>query len=201
MNQTVKPTRKLLFGKTLLIALVSTIVVTVLLVYVTGLATHRSLLENFLISVTTIALFLFLFMAFGLYNGLNVLDNYSHKLQLTWKQAHKRMPDAFVPDMGSDVTIPDVGDGIGGIVAGIILWVVFSIVLVTLLVVLQAVVWLAIVLLLIAIYWVMIRSLKLIFSKSAECEGDLAKSVVYAFGYTALYVGWIYGISYLATLF
>lgn len=196
-----KDTRKLLSGKTLLIALLSTISVTILLVFVSGLTTHRSFLENAVISLTVLAIFLFLFLTFGLYNGLNVYDNYSHKLQLTWKNASKQMPGSWASDIVGNMGAPEIdGDGIGGIIVGIILWIIFSILLIILLVFLHAIVWATFTLLLIAIYWIMIRSLKLIFTKSPECESDLTKSVTYGLGYSILYVGWIYAIIYLSIL-
>ncbi len=193
--------RKLLFGKTLLLAFIATISITILLVYLSGLTSHRSILDNSIISLSILAISFFLFLTFGLYNGLNVFDNYSHKLQLSWKNAKKRMPDSWGSNFTGTTDIPDVGDGIGGIIVGVILWIIFTLALVILLFLLQAIVWLTFVLIAIAIYWIIIRGLKLIFSKSTECQNDLAKSVTYAFGYTTLYVGWIYGVIYASTLF
>lgn len=195
-----KSTKKLLFGKTLLIAFVSTILITVLLVYLTGLTSHRSVLDNSLISLTVLAIFFFLFLAVGLYNGLNVFDNYSHKLQLYWKNAHRQTPDLFGSNL-PNIDAPDVDNDLGEIVIGIVLWVVFSILLIGLLIALQAVLWFTIVLVAAAIYWIFIRGLKLIFSKSPECESNLPKSVVYATSYTILYIGWIYGVIYASTVF
>ncbi len=196
-----KSSKKVLFGKSLLIASVGTIVVTVVLVYLTGLTSHRSLLDNSLISLTVLALVFFLFLVIGLYNGLNVIDNYSHKLQLSWRNARRRTPGSSWTSDFPDISAPDVGDGLGAIVVGIILWIVLSILLIATLVLLQAVVWATLVLMIIAIYWVFIRGLKLIFSKSPQCEGKFLKSVAYASGYTIMYVGWIYGILYISTLF
>ncbi|MEM9671482.1 MAG: hypothetical protein AAF992_02750 [Bacteroidota bacterium] len=196
-----KSSRKVLFGKSLLIAFVGTILVTVVLVYLTGLTSHRSVLNNSLISLTVLALAFFFFLLIGLFNGLDVLDNYSHKLQLSRRNARRRMPDSSWASSFPDVSAPDVGDGLGGIIIGIILWVILSILLIVALVLLQAVVWVTIVLIVIAIYWVFIRGLKLIFSKSPQCEGNFPKSPAYASGYTVLYVGWIYAVIYASTLF
>ena len=193
-----KTTQKLLFGKSLLIAFVSTIVVTILTVFLSGLTSHRSLLENAFISLTVLAICFLFFIAFGLYNGLNVYDNYSHKLQLKWRKAWK--PDnELVPDTSLNFDA-SFGDDLGGVILGILLWVVVSIVLVFLFFVLQAFLWLTLLFLALAIYWIMIRALKLIFHKSTECEGDLSKSIAYALGYTLLYLGWIYGVIYASTL-
>jgi hypothetical protein len=196
-----KQSRKLLFGKTLLIAFVATVLITILLVYFTGFTTHRSILDNSLISLSVLTICFFLFLTIGLYNGLDVYDNYSHKLQLSWKNAKKRMPDSLDLGFTGTTDIPDVGDSIGGIIIAIFLWLFITIALIILMVLLQAIVWLTLVLLIVAIYWIIIRGLKLIFSKSAECENDLAKSVAYAFGYTVLYIGWIYGVIYVSIIF
>jgi hypothetical protein len=197
----VKQTKKLLFGRTLLIAFIITITITILLVFLTGLSSHRSILSNSLISLAILSACLFIFLVFGLYNGLNVYDNYSHKLQLSWRRAKKRLPDSWASGFTGDTDIPDIGDGIGGVILAIILWIVISIALVFLLIFLQAVVWLTLILLAIAIYWIIIRAFKLIFSNSSVCENDLPKSISYAFFYTLLYAGWIYGIIYIASIF
>lgn len=196
-----KSSKKILFGKSLLIAFVGTVLVTVMLVYLTGLTSHRSVLDNSLISLTVLALFFFFFLVIGLYNGLNVLDNYSHRLQLSWRNARRRTPDSSWASSFPDVSAPDVGDGLGGIIVGIILWIVLSILLIATLVLLQAVVWVTLVLMIIAIYWVFIRGLRLIFSKSPQCEGNFLKSVAYASGYTIMYIGWIYAVIYASRLF
>jgi len=196
-----KNSRKLLFGKTLLIAFVTTVLIVVLLVYLTGLSSHRSILDNSVISLSLLAISFFLFLTFGLYNGLNVFDNYSHKLHLSWKNAKNRMPDSLDSNFTTPTEIPDVGEGIGGIIIGVIIWIVFTVALVILLWLVQAIIWLTLVLVAIAIYWIIIRALKLIFTKSNECENDLPKSGLYALGYTALYIGWIYGVIYIAIIF
>jgi len=158
-----------------------------------------------MISLTILAIFFFVFLAICLFNGLNVLDNYSHKLQIQWRKATKNLPESgWIDDAApgsSSMELPDVGDGLEGVIVGILLWILFTILMVILLFVFQAILWLSVVLFTIATYWVFIRSLKLIFSKSPQCHNDLPKSVLYALGYTALYVGWIYGIVFATTLF
>ena len=196
-----KNSRKLIFGKTLLIAFIATVIITLLLVYFTGLRSHRSIIDNSLISLSIFATCFFLFITFGLYNGLNIIDNYSHKLQLSWKNAKKRLPESYTSGFTENFDAPEIDDGIGAIILGIIVWIIVTIAIIILLVLLQAIVWLTMILFIIAIYWVMIRGLKLIFSKSKECSDNLPKSMTYAFMYTILYVGWIYAVVYSAMLF
>ena len=190
----VKTKRKLLFGKTLLIAFAATIVVVVLLVYITGLSTHRSILHNAWISATILAIGFFLFLSRGLYIGLNVVDDYSHKLQIYWKK--RRKSNAILdanPHLGD---FPDAGDSIIG---AIIMWIFMTLALIMLLALFEVVIWAALLLMLLAIYWIFIRALKLVFSKSSECEGDLVKSCTYAFGYTLFYVGWLFLVIFIST--
>jgi len=198
----IKTTRKLLFGKTLFIAFAVTIIITILLVYLTGLQSHRAIMDNALISFSILAFCFFLFLFIGLYNGLNVIDNYSHKLEIMWRKAKDNLPDDTFSGDSMDISgFSDAGDDIGGIIVGIIFWIIFSIILVTLLITFQAVIWLSIIWLTMAIYWIIIRGLKLVFSKSQKCQNDLVKSLLYAFGYTTLYIGWIYGVIFISTLF
>ena len=196
-----KPSRKLLFGKTLLLAFAATIVAVTLLVYLTGLTSHRSVLDNAVISLSILAICFFIFLTVCLFNGLNVLDNYSHKLQIKWRKATVSLPENSWGIGDAPTDLPDIGDGLEGIIIGIVVWIFFTVLLVILLFVFQAIVWLSLVILTIAIYWVFIRSLKLIFSKSPQCQNDLPKSAVFAFAYTVLYIGWIYGVIFASTLF
>lgn len=193
-----KKTRKLLFGKTLLIAFVATIITTVLLVFLTGLPSHRSILDNTLLSVSIHGLCFFVFITFGLFTGLNVYDNFSHKLELKWNKSKKSGPDLFIEIPSFD---PDIGEGLEEILVGILLWFLFTIAMFVLMFVFSTIVWVSSILLIIAIYWLMIRGLKLVFSKSTECENNFPKSFAYAFGYTVLFVGWLYGIVFVTTLF
>lgn len=170
-------TRKLLFGKTLFIAFTVTMILTILLVYVTGITSHRSIIDNSLWSLSILASGFFLFLLFGLYNGLNVLDNYGHKLELQWRALKKKGPEGdWIGDVASNIEVPDGGDGIEGIIVGIILWIIMTALMIILLVIFEAVVWLSVVFMIMSIYWIMIRALKLVFTKSGECENQLFKS-------------------------
>lgn len=192
--------KKLLFGKTLLLAFCATTGLTILLVYLTGLPSHRSIIENTVISLSTLSIFLFLFLSTCLYLGLDVLDNYSHKLKLVWQRSKKKDSGNWI-DITPSFDAPDLDEGFLGIVLGIVIWFLFTLALTLLLFLLSAFLWAGFILLVIAIYWVFIRALKVIFSKSPTCENNLIKSMGFALTYTFLYVGWIYGMVYIAALF
>ncbi|GAA4371648.1 hypothetical protein GCM10023186_00290 [Hymenobacter koreensis] len=44
------------------------------------------------------------------------------------------------------------------------------------------------------LYWIFFRALRLVFRHSAECKGQLGKSIRYGLIYTLLYNGWLYSI-------
>ncbi|MEQ9405079.1 MAG: hypothetical protein RIM99_15925 [Cyclobacteriaceae bacterium] len=196
--------KKILLGKSIFIAALITIGATLIIVYLTGRPSHRSILENSFISLSVLASVLFLFLAAGLYNGLNVFDNLGHKLKVAWRKPQSPITDNLhwlSNSSSGGSSLPDVGEGIEGILLSILLWIGITILAIVLIVFLEVFVWASVLLLLAIIYWVMIRALKLIFSKSQECMDDLPKSVFYALGYTILYSGWIYAVIYASTLF
>lgn len=194
----VKNSRKLLFGKTLFIASIATVLTTLLLVFITGLASHRTILDNALISLSIIGVITFLFLTAGLYFGVDIQDNLSDKLNFNWKGSGLSDNAHLVPD--GPVSF-DVGEDFAGIVVSIFLWIAVSILFILFLILMEFVVWFAAMALAGLVYWIFIRAMKLIFSKSAYCQGDLPKSISYGFTYTALYVGWIYGVIFISTVF
>lgn len=190
-----KNSRKLLYGKTLFLAAIPTLIIVTLLVYLTGLESHRSIIDNSLISSTIIATTFFTFITIGLYNGLNVIDNYSNKLKLTWKNAKRSVKEN---EFAGNIDFPSMeADNIFG---AIVLFFFVALAIIFLIAFIVPFLWVSIVFLTVAIYWIMIRSLKLIFSRSRYCENNLLKSLGYALLYTALYTGWIYGVIYLSTI-
>lgn len=189
-----KGTRILLFGKSLFIAFVATVVTTCLIVYLTGLTTHRSIIENSFYSLSILSLCFSIFLTTGLYNGLNIVDNLSHKLEVSWRKNKKGGESSFL-DLPT-VETPDVGDGIEGVIIGILLWILVTILLTALLFFLSTFLWASFIVFTIAIYWIFIRALKLVFSKSAICKDDLFKSMRYGLSYTLLFTGWLYGLIY-----
>lgn len=134
-------------------------------------------------------------MTYGLYHGVGLLDNFP-KIE-----NYKAKTPIF--ESGNMPTAPDiaVGDGIGGLLLSILLWIGITIMLAILLVLFEAVLWLSIFIILAMLYWVFFRALKFVFSKSGGTKGDLGISAMYALGHTILYVGWIFGLVFLADTF
>ncbi|WP_242610674.1 hypothetical protein [Aquimarina brevivitae] len=70
-----------------------------------------------------------------------------------------------------------------------------------LLVFLEAAFWITLFVILGMLYWVFFRALKLVFSKSPITKARFWTAATYAFGYTTLYLGWLYGLIYLVDWF
>lgn len=192
-----KTGKKRVFGRTILIITILVTVTILLLVYFTGLETHRSIIDNAFISLSILAGLFFLFLFTGLYRGYDVRDDLKNKFVVKWGRAKRLLPDSWdweVPDMGS-------AGGSEGCLAAIAFWLAATLAAILLVIILEVFVWGFLLVLVGALYWILIRALKLIFSRSARCRGDVTKSMGYALGYTTLYIGWIYGVIYIATLF
>lgn len=191
-----RASKKGVFGKTILIVSLLAITLTLLLVYFTGLESHRSIINNAFISLSILAVGFFLFLFAGLYRGYDIRDDLKNKFKVKWGRTKRLLPDSWhweIPDMGS-------ADGSEGCLATIAFWLTATLAAILLVIILEVFVWGFLLVLIGALYWILIRALKLIFSKSASCQGDLVKSFSYAISYTTLYIGWIYGVIYISTL-
>ena len=181
-------------GKAVFTVSLLVIAITIITVYLTGINYNRSLTSNLYWSLAVIATASFLFMTYGLYTGIGLIDNFP-------KFRNFKRGDILshtTPDF--DGPTVDVGEGIGGVLVSILLWIGMTILLIVLLIVLEAIFWFSLFILLTMLYWIFFRALKLVFSKSKACKGNLGMSVLYALGYTLLYIGWIVGIVYTTQL-
>ena len=163
-----------------------------LTVYLTGVQHQRALTTNFYLSLSIIAGGLFLFLNYGLYTGIGLVDNFpSYR---NFKHGDIISRTGTLPDMPSI----DTDDGISGLVLSVICWIALAIFFVIILVLLEAVFWISIFIILAMLYWVFFRALKLVFSKAALTKGNIVSSIAYSLGYTILFTGWIFGIVYLS---
>ena len=181
--------RKICFIVSLLV-----IGITILTVYLTGINYNRNLTSNLYLSLIIIATSLFLFMTYGLYKGVGLIDNFPKFRNFKRGDIIGNATPTF------DTSNVSVGDGIGGLILSILLWIGMTIFLIILLIVLEAVFWFSIFILLAMLYWVFFRALKLVFKKSKDTKGNIGISAVYSLTYTFLYVGWIFGIVYLSEI-
>ncbi|WP_103072309.1 hypothetical protein [Aquimarina sediminis] len=187
-----KPTY--LKGKSVFIVSILVIIVTILTVYWSGIHYNRSLTANLYRSLGVIATALFLFMTYGLYTGIRLINDFP-KFK-SFKTGDYLPSSGTTPDI-SDMPDIDVGEGIGALILSVLFWIGMTILFVILLIFLEAIFWFSIFIILAMLYWIFFRALKLVFSKSRDTKGDIWFSSVYALSYTALYIGWIFGIVYL----
>lgn len=177
-------------GQSVFIVSLLVIVITALSVYWAGINYNRNLTANLYLSLGIIATALFLFMTYGLYKGIGLIDNFP---------AFKRYNRGdFIPQTNTLPELPDIDtDSIVGLILSILLWIGMTILFIVLLIVLEAVFWFSLFIILAMLYWVFFRALKLVFSQSKATHGELGMSALYSLAYTLLYIGWIFAIVYL----
>ena len=133
-------------------------------------------------------------MTYGLYSGIGLIDNFPKFRNFKRGDIIGNASPSFdTPDI-------DAGEGIGGLILSILLWIVMTILIIILLIVLEAIFWFSLFIILTMLYWVFFRALKFVFSKSRDIKGDIGNSIIYSLTYTFLYVGWIFGIVYLTQI-
>lgn len=180
--------KRLINSHTVFISTLVVIPTLILIVYLTGLQQHRSLYLNSLVSATIISFVLMVFITTGLYNGWKLKD--------TIGKLHQKHNLDNLPDVGGfdGFEIPDLSEGIAGIIIAILLWIVVAILAAVLLYFVTNVVWLSILGVGSVLYWIVFRAFRLVFKKGPVCKGNLMKSLATALLYTFLYNCWIYVI-------
>jgi hypothetical protein len=162
---------------------------TILGVYSWGLGRHNTFFENSIISTTILSIAFFSFITIGLFNGVKLKDNLG--------QIIDKFKTVDTSDISANLTSSgpiDVGEGIGGIILSILLWIVMAIVFSIALWIFSNVLIIAILTFIAMLYWVFFRALRLVFKNSNKSKGDLFESMKWGLTYTALYNFWIYGI-------
>ena len=165
--------------------------ITILTVYLSGINYNRTITSNLYLSLGIIGFCLFTFMTYGLYKGIGLIDDFPKYKD--FKSGDIFSSSGELPDMA----IVDSGEGIGGILLSILLWIAMAIFFIIVLVMVEAIFWFSLFVILTMLYWVFFRALRLVFSKSDETRGNIGLSALYALGYTILFTGWIFGITYL----
>lgn len=185
--------RRLIDSKKIFTISLISIIITILSVWFYGIGKHKTVIENSVISTSILSIAFFLFITISLYNGTKLKDSLG---KLTDKFDSKKLN--FLKDISADGgfgnSAPDIGEGIGGIIMSIILWILATIIISYLFFALGTIIWLSILVFLGMLYWIFFRALRLIFKKSLECSGNIESSIFYGITYTILYNFWIYGI-------
>ncbi|WP_313001505.1 hypothetical protein [Chryseobacterium gleum] len=188
------PRKSFIETKYLFFSTLAIIAIVIVSVWLAGKANHRSLFQNSILSTSILAGGFFLFITLGLYSGLKLKDNVGNILN---KERLQRYTDKTPQFEVFDIDLPDAGDGIGGAILSILLWIIFSILLIFLSYFLGLFFWTAILLLIAILYWVFFRALRLVFRNSGKCKGNLLKSLRFGLFYSFLYIAWMYGIIFL----
>lgn len=157
-------------GKSIFIISLIVIGVTILTVYISGINFNRTITSNFYLSLGIIGLCLFIFMSYGLYQGVGLVDNFPKYRD--FKSGDIISSSGELPDLPNI----DIGEGIGGIIISIMVWIAMTILVVVLLIMLEAVFWFSLFVILTMLYWVFFRALKLVFNKSDETKGEILQS-------------------------
>jgi hypothetical protein len=196
-----KPKKRILIDskKIFTISLIS-IIITILSVWFYGIGKHKTVIENSLISTSILSIAFFLFITISLNNGTKLKDILG-KLTDNFDSKKLNFLKEFNVDGGFGHSMPEIGEGIGGIIMSIVLWILATIIISYLFFALGTIIWLSILVFLGMLYWIFFRALRLIFKKSSECSGNIKRSIFYGFTYTILYNFWIYGIILLTKIY
>lgn len=177
-------------GKSIFIISIIVIGLTILTVYIAGINYNRTVTSNLYLSLGIIGICLFIFMSYGLYKGIGLIDNFPKYKE--FKSGDLISSPEEIPDLLSI----DIDEGLGGVVLAIVFWIAMTFFFLVLLIALEAFFWFSLSVILTMLYWVFFRALKLVFGKSNETKGNLGLSIIYSLGYTILFTGWIFGIGY-----
>ncbi|WP_124019455.1 hypothetical protein [Flavobacterium hydrophilum] len=179
---------KIIDSRNIFIITLIVIPLTILSVWILGLVLDNSIFKNSLISTTILSLAFFLFISIGLYKGIKIKDNLGELEQENI---------FFQKNIAIDSDIPDVGEGIIGVIFSILLWLIVSIIASYLFWAFETILWITILNFIGILYWIFFRALRLVFKKSSVCKNNFSKSILYAFSFTILYNFWIYAIIFM----
>jgi len=187
-------TRNFIDSKYVFIITLLVIAVTILSVWFYGIGKHKTVIENSLLSTSILSVAFFLFITIGLYKGIKLKDTIGKITDNINTKKTAFLKDILPSDLSPIESGLDVAEGIGGTVFSIVLWLIVTLILSYLFFALGTIIWFSILLFLTMLYWIFFRALRLIFKKSAVCNGNFERSVFYGFIYTLLYNFWIYGL-------
>lgn len=184
------------FLQTKLLSYSTLVIITLVIVsvWLSGKGSHRSLFQNSIMSTSILAGAFFLFVSLGLYYGFKLKDNVGNILN---QERIKKYSDKIPGIDGFDFDPPVVGDGIGAAILSVVIWFIFSILLIFLSYFFGLFFWSAVLFLAAMLYWIFFRALRQVFKSSAKCKGNLVKSFGFGVFYSFIYIFWIYGIIFM----
>ncbi len=169
-------------------------VVAGLVAVLVGVLGHADFLRELEWTVAICAAGLFVLLATGLYMGARVKRKGLPDGQWTVTDA----PEDYVsPEVMADVPLVET-ESVMGCLLSILLWIAVTFLAGFLIWALVQTGGFVIVALIFAMCWVVYRALRMVFARSRECRGKLAKSLGYGAYYTVLYSAWVFGLLHLA---
>jgi hypothetical protein len=186
-------------SKVLFISFICAIATVTLSVYFTGMAVHRSILQNTLLTLGILSLCFFIFLLYGLYFGFGLkstLKDPSNKIGFVEPTSGN-----YSSEIVNLPEFPDLGEGLEGLLVGIVLWIVIAIFTIVLLFFLETILWASLMITVASLHWIFYRAIKLVFRNSSTTKGEILKSAKLSFYYTFVYVGWMYAVAYVLNLF
>ena len=184
---------RLFSSKALLISFLCAIATVCLTVYLTGIQFHHSLFYNSFLSLGILSGCFFLFLIYGLYHGFDIKPTIKG---LVDKFGFVRSSSGTPANVAIDFPDIEFGDGIEGIVAGIVLWIAMAALTVLLLFLLETIIWAGILIAVGSVHWIFYRAMRLVLRRSGTTKGNLIKSIRVSAYYTVIYVGWTYATVY-----
>ncbi|MFA6294503.1 MAG: hypothetical protein WC637_22115 [Victivallales bacterium] len=164
----------------------------------------KSLYVELEIITGLVSFLIFLFLSVMLYHG--VAFNKNEKITISWADPNLNefSPADIAIYSGGMFTMAGAEAGLIGFLLGILLDFIISSLLV---IALAALLWIGIntaiatfAIIMIPLFFLYEKSLRIIVVKGRRCRADFAKTLLYSFGITALYTGWFYAILFAAHL-
>ena len=180
---------------TVFIATIIVVAFILLLVYFTGLENHRSLYKNGLLSTTILALLLFCFISFGLYNGWKLKDTLGNFTKY-FSKLKKPGEQSYSIEGLDNLEVLDAAESVEGCLVSVAVWLIVGVFGSIILWAIGAFFWGIILVVAGILYWIIFRALRLIFKQSPACKGKLFRSLKISFIYSMLYVSWLYVVLY-----
>lgn len=161
---------------------------------------NRSFVGEATIALAIIAAGLFLFLTVGLYKGVQLQEPIVEDPEKPFGSESIDVGStvglaASLPAPDIKLDVPDLGGGgddLVGCLVSLVLWVVVAILLMVLFWLFVQVLAFVLPWVLLALYWMFYRALRIVFAKADVCRGQLLRSMGYGLLYSTLYTGWLF---------
>jgi hypothetical protein len=160
----------------------------VLIVWLSGLKSHRDIIQNALLSTTIVFILLSIFLSSCLYFGL--------KLKYKEKNFFDQLKSAKYPNLGNGDFF-SFFEGGDGIISSILIGLVIGLVLVFLTWMFGMVLWGFLIGLFAFLHWVFYRSIRIVLKNVSRCKKNVFKSILLGFFYSVIFSSLAYLLLFL----